>query len=66
METLPYCLPALIYFIQNNMVFWALYFVDPTTYQILVNLKILTTGVLRTIPPNKVLMDFSLQVYCIV
>src|SRR5690242_3208699 len=43
-ETFPYSVPALIYFIQNNLVFWALYYVDPTTYQVLVNLKILTTG----------------------
>lgn len=47
-ETFAYCLPALIYFIQNNLVFAALYYVDPTTYQVLTNLKILTTGNLNT------------------
>jgi len=45
-ETLLYSLPALIYFVQNNLVFWALLYIDATTYQVLVNLKILTTGVL--------------------
>jgi UDP-sugar transporter A1/2/3 len=42
--TLLYAVPALIYALQNNLVFVALSYVDPTTYQILVNLKILTTG----------------------
>jgi len=45
-ETLPYCIPALIYFVQNNLVFYALIYVDPTTYLLLNNLKILTTGIL--------------------
>jgi len=45
-DTLPYCAPALIYFVQNNLVFLALIYVDATTYQVLVNLKIITTGIL--------------------
>eukprot|EP01114_Cavostelium_apophysatum_P021051 TRINITY_DN7235_c0_g1_i1.p1 TRINITY_DN7235_c0_g1~~TRINITY_DN7235_c0_g1_i1.p1 ORF type:complete len:318 (-),score=48.07 TRINITY_DN7235_c0_g1_i1:77-1030(-) len=45
-ETLMYSLPAVIYFIQNNLVFVALNYVDAATYQVLVNLKIITTGIL--------------------
>jgi len=58
-DTIMYCLPALIYFLQNNIVFLALLHVDPTTYQILVNLKILTTGILSYIVLNKKLSSLQ-------
>jgi len=58
-ETLPYSVPALIYFIQNNLVFIALSYVDPTTYQVLVNLKIFTTGVLFRIFMGKELSSMQ-------
>lgn len=38
--------PSLIYWVHNNVQFWTLRYVDPATYQILGNLKIVTTGVL--------------------
>lgn len=38
--------PSLIYWVHNNVQFWTLKFVDPATYQVLGNLKIVTTGVL--------------------
>mmetsp|Transcript_20867 Transcript_20867/g.62797 ORF Transcript_20867/g.62797 Transcript_20867/m.62797 type:complete len:334 (+) Transcript_20867:371-1372(+) len=38
--------PSVIYWVHNNVQFWTLKYVDPATYQILGNLKIVTTGVL--------------------
>ncbi|GHP04272.1 hypothetical protein PPROV_000302600 [Pycnococcus provasolii] len=38
--------PSIIYLVHNNVQFVFLSYVDPSTYQILGNLKILTTGVL--------------------
>lgn len=38
--------PSLIYWVHNNVQFYTLRYVDPATYQILGNLKIVTTGVL--------------------
>ena len=39
-------IPSVIYLVHNNVQFVFLSYVDPSTYQILGNLKILTTGVL--------------------
>jgi len=58
-ETILYSLPALIYFIQNNLVFVALKFIDPATYQVLVNLKILTTGILFRFVLGKLLSSLQ-------
>jgi len=58
-ETLPFSIPALIYFVQNNLVFLALSYVDPTTYQVLVNLKILTTGILFRLVLGKELSNLQ-------
>lgn len=41
-----YALPALIYFVQNNLLFVALALTSAPAYQILGNMRILTTGVL--------------------
>mmetsp|Transcript_38662 Transcript_38662/g.84087 ORF Transcript_38662/g.84087 Transcript_38662/m.84087 type:complete len:323 (-) Transcript_38662:659-1627(-) len=41
-----YPIPSLIYLVHNNVQFFTLKYVDPSTYQILGNLKIVTTGVL--------------------
>mmetsp|Transcript_42015 Transcript_42015/g.50940 ORF Transcript_42015/g.50940 Transcript_42015/m.50940 type:complete len:372 (+) Transcript_42015:151-1266(+) len=41
-----YPIPSLIYLVHNNVQFMTLKYVDPSTYQILGNLKIVTTGVL--------------------
>lgn len=45
-NTLLYPIPSLIYLVHNNIQFLTLKYVDPSTYQILGNLKIVTTGVL--------------------
>ncbi|KAK2079741.1 hypothetical protein QBZ16_002136 [Prototheca wickerhamii] len=41
-----FLVPSLIYMLHNNVQFYFLKYVDPATYQILGNLKIITTGVL--------------------
>lgn len=41
-----YPIPSLIYLFHNNVQFLTLKYVDPSTYQILGNLKIVTTGLL--------------------
>lgn len=41
-----YVLPSVIYLIHNNVQFETLRYVDPATYQVLGNLKIVSTGVL--------------------
>jgi len=41
-----YPIPSLIYLFHNNIQFLTLKYVDPSTYQILGNLKIVTTGIL--------------------
>nr|XP_010924820.1 CMP-sialic acid transporter 1 [Elaeis guineensis] len=39
-------IPSIIYLVHNNVQFATLTFVDPSTYQIMGNLKIVTTGIL--------------------
>ncbi|XP_006657011.1 CMP-sialic acid transporter 1 [Oryza brachyantha] len=41
-----YLVPSVIYLIHNNVQFATLTYVDPSTYQIMGNLKIVTTGIL--------------------
>ena len=41
-----YPIPSLIYLVHNNIQFYTLKYLDPNTYQILGNLKIVTTGIL--------------------
>ena len=41
-----FIVPSAIYLVQNNIQFLFLKYVDPSTYQILGNLKIATTGIL--------------------
>mmetsp|Transcript_52444 Transcript_52444/g.166801 ORF Transcript_52444/g.166801 Transcript_52444/m.166801 type:complete len:327 (+) Transcript_52444:194-1174(+) len=41
-----YLIPSIIYLVHNNVQFMTLKYVDPSTYQILGNLKIVTTGVM--------------------
>ena len=41
-----FLVPSIIYWIHNNVQFLTLQLVDPATYQILGNMKIVTTGVL--------------------
>jgi len=41
-----FVIPSLIYLIHNNVQFATLTYVDTSTYQIMGNLKIVTTGIL--------------------
>ena len=41
-----YVVPSILYLVQNNLQFVAMQFLDAPTYQILGNLKIVSTGVL--------------------
>jgi UDP-sugar transporter A1/2/3 len=41
-----YPIPSIIYLFHNNVQFYTMAYVDAATYQILGNLKIVTTGIL--------------------
>lgn len=41
-----FLIPSIIYLVHNNVQFATLTYVDPSTYQIMGNLKIVTTGIL--------------------
>lgn len=45
-ELLQFSIPAIIYFVNNNLVFIILGYVNPTTFQLLSQLKIVFTGLL--------------------
>ena len=45
-STLLFLVPSVIYWVHNNVQFITLMYVDPATYQIMGNLKIVTTGLL--------------------
>ena len=44
--SLPFLVPSIIYWLHNNVQFLTLKYLDPATYQVLGNLKIVTTGIL--------------------
>ena len=44
--SLLYLVPSIVYWLHNNVQFVTLRYVDPATYQIMGNLKIVTTGLL--------------------
>ena len=44
--SLYYAIPAFLYFINNNLALYMQFYMDSTTYQMLCNLKILSTGIL--------------------
>ena len=44
--SLPFLVPSIIYWLHNNIQFLTLKYLDPATYQVLGNLKIVTTGIL--------------------
>lgn len=45
-QSLPYSIPSLLYFINNNLAVHMQLYMDPASYQILSNFKIITTTVL--------------------
>uniref|UniRef100_A0A7S0L5G4 CMP-sialic acid transporter n=1 Tax=Coccolithus braarudii TaxID=221442 RepID=A0A7S0L5G4_9EUKA len=52
-EFFSYMLPALIYFVNNNCLFFILQAVDPTTFQLLSQLKTIFTGLLFRLCLNR-------------
>ncbi|CAI5449139.1 unnamed protein product [Caenorhabditis angaria] len=52
-ETLKVAVPAVVYAIQNNLYYIALENVDPTTYSVTLQLRILTTAILSVCLLNK-------------
>ncbi|KAL4853620.1 CMP-sialic acid transporter 1 [Chlorella vulgaris] len=48
-----FIVPSIIYMFHNNVQFFFLKYVDPATYQILGNLKIVTTGLLLRVALNR-------------
>ena len=53
LKFLAYCLPALCYFVSNNCMFFIIEELGPTNFQILNNLKVLSTGILMRIFLNR-------------
>jgi hypothetical protein len=48
-----YCVPAIIYAVQNNLVFVALAFLPPPIFELFANLKIVTTAIVFRATINK-------------
>jgi UDP-sugar transporter A1/2/3 len=58
-DRLPFALPAALYFLKNNLVFYGLLQSDPVQFQLLGNLKILTTTLLFRLIMKKPLSDLA-------
>lgn len=56
-DALLFAIPAFVYFINNNLIFLILLYVNSTTYQILSSLKTVFTGILFRIVLKRVLSD---------
>ena len=54
-ETLKLSIPAIVYVIQNNLSFFALSKLDPATYEVTYQIKLLTTAVAMRVMLGKVL-----------
>ena len=54
-----YPIPSIIYLFHNNVQFYTMAYVDAATYQILGNLKIVTTGRAGGIPPHTMLLPHT-------
>lgn len=46
LKSIVFAIPALLYFINNNLAVWLQFYMDSTSYQILGNFKIFTTALL--------------------
>lgn len=53
MDNLKICIPAVLYLIQNNLVFVAISNMDAGSYQVLYQLKIFTTAIMSVLLLNK-------------
>lgn len=59
-DVLQFATPAFIYFVNNNMIFIILYYVDSVTYQILSSLKTVATGILFRLVLKRVLSEVQI------
>ena len=55
-QSLPYSIPALLYFVNNNLAVHLQIQMDPTSYQILSNFKIFTTTILYRLIMKRTMM----------
>jgi UDP-sugar transporter A1/2/3 len=58
-ERVAFALPAALYFLKNNLVFYGLLLTDPVQFQLLGNMKILTTTLLFRLIMKKPLSDLA-------
>ena len=56
-EVLLFAVPAFVYFVNNNLVFVILFYVNSTAFQILSSLKTVFTGILFRIVLKRILSD---------
>lgn len=56
-DALLFAIPAFVYFVNNNLIFIILSYVNSTTYQILSSLKTVFTGILFRVVLKRVLSD---------
>ena len=56
-DALLFAIPAFVYFVNNNLIFIILKYVNSTTYQILSSLKTVFTGILFRVVLKRVLSD---------
>ncbi|CAF0958392.1 unnamed protein product [Adineta ricciae] len=54
-KSIPYSIPAILYFINNNLAVHMQLYMDPTSYQILSNFKIFTTALLYRLVIKQIL-----------
>jgi UDP-sugar transporter A1/2/3 len=59
LERVAFALPAALYFLKNNLVFYGLLLTDPVQFQLLGNMKILTTTLLFRVIMKKPLSDLA-------
>jgi hypothetical protein len=58
-ERLPFAVPAFVYFLKNNLMFYGLKFLNPVQFQLLGNLKIPATTLLFWLMMKKPLTDLG-------
>lgn len=56
---LAYCIPALCYAAQNLIVFYALLYIDPPTFQLFTQLKIVTTALVFVVFQGRFLSSWQ-------
>ncbi|XP_015205314.2 probable UDP-sugar transporter protein SLC35A4 [Lepisosteus oculatus] len=61
----PYAFPAVLYAINNNLVVYMQLYMDPSTFQVLSNLKIISTALLYSLFLNKHLLPVQWWAVCL-